>query len=132
MNGVDLDEISDAKFNIWLKNLAIEYFDRYIIESPEYLADLSNLIDEYPLDKWKDYLLARLVKSASGSLSDDFVDESYRFSSILTGREEMPALWKRSVGFVNGLLGDALGKIYVKHHFPLNINRGWLNLLIIF
>ncbi len=25
MNGVDLDGISDAKFNIWLKNLAIEY-----------------------------------------------------------------------------------------------------------
>ena len=71
------------------------------------------MIDEIPIDQWKDYLLARLVKSASGSLSDDFVDESYRFSSILTGREEMPALWK-SVGIVNGLLGDALGKIYVK------------------
>ena len=129
MNGVDLDEISDAKFNIWLKNLAIEYFDRYIIESPEYLADLSNLIDEYPLDKWKDYLLARLVKSASGSLSDDFVDESYRFSSILTGREEMPALWKRSVGFVNGLLGDALGKIYVKHHFPPEYKQRMVELI---
>tara|TARA_Y100001936_G_scaffold250364_1_gene302978 strand:+ start:1670 stop:3682 length:2013 start_codon:yes stop_codon:yes gene_type:complete len=129
MNGVDLDEISDAKFNIWLKNLAIEYFDRYIIESPDYLADLSNLIDEYPLDKWKDYLLARLVKSASGSLSDDFVDESYRFSSILTGREEMPALWKRSVGFVNGLLGDALGKIYVKHHFPPEYKQRMVELI---
>ena len=95
MNVNDLDAISNSNFNLWLKeNLAIESYDRYIIESPKYLEDLSNLIDEIPVDQWKDYLLARLVKSASGSLSDDFVDESYRFSSILTGREEMPALWK--------------------------------------
>ena len=129
MNVNDLDAISNSNFNLWLKNLAIESYDRYIIESPKYLEDLSNLIDEIPIDQWKDYLLARLVKSASGSLSDDFVDESYRFSSILTGREEMPALWKRSVGIVNGLLGDALGKIYVKNHFPPEYKQRMVELI---
>ena len=129
MNVNDLDAISNSNFNLWLKNLAIESYDRYIIESPKYLEDLSNLIDEIPIDQLKDYLLSRLVKSASGSLSDDFVDESYRFSSILTGREEMPALWKRSVGIVNGLLGDALGKIYVKNHFPPEYKQRMVELI---
>ena len=54
--------------------------------------------------------------------------ESYRFSSILTGRE-MPALWKRSVGLVNGLLGDALGKIYVKKHFPPEYKQRMVKLI---
>ena len=41
----------------------------------------------------------------------------------------MPALWKRSVGFVNGLLGDALGKIYVKHHFPPEYKQRMVELI---
>ena len=118
MNNSELDDVSNGDFILWLKNLNIDEYNRYIIESPEYLTSLVTLINEIPLEKWKDYLLARLVKKSSGSLSDDFVDESYRFSKMLTGREEMPALWKRSVGLVNGMLGDALGKIYVKNHFP--------------
>lgn len=129
MNTKELSNLSDGKFSIWLESLEIQYFDRYIIESPKYMSALVKLIDEYPIDKWKDYLLARLVKSASGSLSDDFVEESYRFSSILTGREEMPALWKRSVGLVNGLLGDALGKIYVKKHFPPEYKQRMVKLI---
>ena len=41
----------------------------------------------------------------------------------------MPALWKRSVGIVNGLLGDALGKIYVKNHFPPEYKQRMVELI---
>ncbi len=117
-NRKELNKISDGKFDYWLTNLSIDSYNRYIIESPEYLLKLSSVIEEFSIEEWRDYFLTRLLKSSSGYLSDEFVDESYRFSKILTGREETPSLWKRSVGLVNGMLGDALGKIYVKYHFP--------------
>jgi predicted metalloendopeptidase len=46
-------------------------------------------MEEIPIDQWKDYLLVRLVKGSTGSLSDDFVNESFRFAKILTGREKI-------------------------------------------
>ncbi len=114
----ELDLLTKEKFVIWLRGLKIDGYDRFIIESPSYLSELSELLDTLSVEKWRDYLLARLVTGSSGALSDNFVEESFRFSKILTGREELPALWKRGVGLTNSVMGDALGKIYIKSYFP--------------
>ncbi len=114
----ELDLLTKEKFVIWLRGLKIDGYDRFIIESPSYLSELSELLGTLSVEKWRDYLLARLVTGSSGALSDNFVEESFRFSKILTGREELPALWKRGVGLTNSVMGDALGKIYIKSYFP--------------
>ena len=114
----ELDLLTKEKFVIWLRGLKIDGYDRFIIESPSYLSELSELLDTLSVEKWRDYLIARLVTGSSGALSDNFVEESFRFSKILTGREELPALWKRGVGLTNSVVGDALGKIYIKSYFP--------------
>jgi putative endopeptidase len=36
---------------------------------------------------------------------------------VLSGQKKMQPLWKRAVGTVDGCLGDALGKLYVKKFF---------------
>ncbi len=114
----ELDLLTKEKCVIWLRGLKIDGYDRFIIESPSYLSELSELLGTLSVEKWRDYLLARLVTGSSGALSDNFVEESFRFSKILTGREELPALWKRGVGLTNSVMGDALGKIYIKSYFP--------------
>ena len=118
LDSSELDLLTKEKFVIWLRGLKIDGYDRFIIESPSYLSELSELLGALSVEKWRDYLLARLVTGSSGALSDNFVEESFRFSKILTGREELPALWKRGVGLTNSVMGDALGKIYIKSYFP--------------
>ena len=118
LDSSELDLLTKEKFIIWLRGLKIDGYDRFIIESPSYLSELSELLGALSVEKWRDYLIARLVTGSSGALSDNFVEESFRFSQILTGREELPALWKRGVGLTNSVMGDALGKIYIKSYFP--------------
>ena len=113
-----LYDLGGTYWNEWLGELGLENQNKFIVESPEYITALTNLMNEIPIDKWKDYLIVRLVKGAAGSLSDDFIMESFEFSKTLTGREKLPDLWKRAVGLVNGIMGDALGKIYVSEFFP--------------
>lgn len=118
LDSSELDILTKEKFIIWLRGLKIDGYDRFIIESPSYLLELSELLGTISVEQWRDYLIARLVTGSSGALSDNFVEESFRFSKILTGREELPALWKRGVGLTNSVMGDALGKIYIKSYFP--------------
>ena len=118
LDSSELDILTKEKFTIWLRGLKIDGYDRFIIESPSYLSELSELLGTISVEQWRDYLIARLVTGSSRALSDNFVEESFRFSKILTGREELPALWKRGVGLTNSVMGDALGKIYIKSYFP--------------
>jgi len=113
-----LYDLGGKYWNEWVEELGLESQNKFIVESPLYITALINLMNEIPIDKWKDYLIVRLVKGSAGSLSDDFIQESFEFSKILTGREKLPDLWKRAVGLVNGIMGDALGKIYVNEFFP--------------
>ena len=113
-----LYDLGGKYWNEWVEELGLESQNKFIVESPVYITALVNLMNEIPIDKWKDYLIVRLVKGSAGSLSDDFIQESFEFSKILTGREKLPDLWKRAVGLVNGIMGDALGKIYVNEFFP--------------
>ena len=113
-----LYDLGGKYWNEWVEELGLESQNKFIVESPVYVTALTNLMNKIPIDKWKDYLIVRLVKGSAGSLSDDFILESFEFSKILTGREKLPDLWKRAVGLVNGIMGDALGKIYVNKFFP--------------
>ena len=113
-----LYDLGGSYWNEWIEDLGLENQNKFIVESPTYIAALTSLMYEIPISKWKDYLIVRLVKGSSGSLSDDFIQESFEFSKILTGREKLPDLWKRAVGLVNGIMGDALGKIYINEFFP--------------
>lgn len=66
----------------------------------------------------KDYLTVSIVSSASSVLSDEFEQANFDFfSKQLSGTKEMKPRWERAVTVVNGLMGEALGKEYVKVHF---------------
>jgi putative endopeptidase len=72
-----------------------------------------------PLAAWKAYLRWQLLHEASPSLSKKFVDENFAFyGKTLSGTPEIQPRWKRCVTATDTALGMALGKIYVKEHFP--------------
>lgn len=52
-------------------------------------------------------------------LTDDLVDENFAFyGRTLSGTEQLRDRWKRGVALVEGLMGDAVGRLYVERHFP--------------
>ena len=52
-------------------------------------------------------------------LTDELVAENFDFyGRTLTGTEEIRDRWKRGVGLVESLMGEAVGKLYVERHFP--------------
>ncbi|MDP2773655.1 MAG: M13-type metalloendopeptidase [Nocardioides sp.] len=89
------------------------------VRQPSYLGHLSTVLESVPLEGWKDWLLAHVLRSAAPYLTDDFVETNFDFyGRTLNGTPELRARWKRGVSLVEGALGEAVGKEYVARHFP--------------
>ena len=90
-----------------------------VVQQPDYLTTLGELWRSEHLDDWKSWARWRLIHARAGLLTDALVAEDFAFyGSRLTGAEQIRERWKRGVGLVEGLLGDAVGKLYVQRHFP--------------
>jgi predicted metalloendopeptidase len=90
-----------------------------IIGQPGYFEGLDRLVAETPLESWKHYLAFRVLDSSAEHL--DEATAAIRFDyrkRILDGQEQEQPRWKRGIGMVNEMVGEALGKLYVAEHFP--------------
>ena len=75
---------------------------------PSYLAHLSTVLDETPIEDWRTYVLARIARSAAPYLPDAFVQANFDFfGRTLSGTPELRARWKRGVSLVEGSMGEA-------------------------
>ena len=89
------------------------------VRQPSYLAHLSTVLADVPVEDWRTWLTTRVLRAASPYLSDAFVQANFDFyGRTLNGTPELRARWKRGVGLVEGALGEAVGRIYVERHFP--------------
>jgi putative endopeptidase len=86
---------------------------------PDFFKDLDKILAQTDINAWKWYLKWHIISDNASFLSDDFVNQQFDFyGKELSGQKAMQPRWKRVLGTVNGLLGQALGKIYVKKYFP--------------
>jgi len=89
------------------------------VRQPSYLSHLADVLTATPIDDWKTWMHSRVLRSAAPYLADDFVEVNFDFyGRTLSGTPELRARWKRAVGFVEGAIGEAVGKEYVARHFP--------------
>lgn len=66
----------------------------------------------------KDYFLWDYVAQAASALSDKFTDTTFEFTKVLSGATKQRPRWKRALGTVEGLMGEAVGQLYVERYFP--------------
>jgi endothelin-converting enzyme len=116
----DLAEASDRiDWNGYLESSRASDLGQLVIAQPSYVTALGGLLEEISLNDWKSYFAFRLLDASAAYLSDAFVQTRFDFSGRLVGGlEEMPPRWQRGVRNVNGLMGEAVGKLYVARHFP--------------
>ena len=95
------------------------------VVTPSYFSGLQKIIDETPLATWKQYLHFRLLDAYASELPKAFVDAHFALhDKELGGVPEQEPRWKRAVDATSGgrgnrfgVLGDAVGQLYVKKHF---------------
>ncbi len=102
-----------------LANTGIKNTDNLVVIQPSYLSHFIDTFETASLEEWKLYLKWRTLTHISSYLSEPFADENFNFfGKTLYGTEEQRPRWKRAVAFTGQTLGEAIGKIYVKEHFP--------------
>ncbi len=90
-----------------------------VVSQPSFLEGVQTLLTDDLLESWQDWLRWSIVHAASPYLSSAFVTANFEFyGRTLSGTDEMRPRWKRGVGFVEGAVGEAVGKIYVASEFP--------------
>jgi putative endopeptidase len=87
------------------------------IAHPDFFKAVNSAIQEVPIADWQAYLRWKLLDGTSSSLSSQFVNEDFAFRSTLTGAKEMLPRWRRCLSATDRVLGEALGREYVKVAF---------------
>ncbi|NII10074.1 M13 family metallopeptidase [Oleiagrimonas sp. C23AA] len=91
----------------------------FSLSQPKFFKEFDHLVAKAPMDEWKAYLKAHTISGAANALSEPFVDASFDFyGKTLSGQPQNKPQWKRSLGAVNGAMGQALGQLYVAKYFP--------------
>ena len=121
---------SGFDFNAYFNAAGIPAQDKIIVQQPSYFEGFSKLFKDGNIDELKDYLAARLLASAAGCLSDDFYAASFDFySTQMSGITEKRPRWKRAMDVPNGVLGEAVGQMYVAKFFPESSKQKMLDLV---
>ena len=94
---------------------AFQYVD---VGQPEPIHEVEKILAETSLDDLKAYAEIKVISGAASHLSDDFRREAFNLSSVVSGVQQDKPRWKRAVSLVSGVLGEAIGKLYVEKHFP--------------
>ena len=89
------------------------------VGQPEALKKALEVWNTTTLGELKDYFQWQILEGAGSMLGDKVYAEEFDFHSrIMTGAKEQQPRWKRSVNSVNGVLGEAVGKMYCEKYFP--------------
>ncbi|GAA2179437.1 M13 family metallopeptidase [Brooklawnia cerclae] len=84
-----------------------------------FLGDAQALVTASNLDDWKAWARWQVVDALAPYLSSDIVEENFDFyGRTLQGIPVLRERWKRGVSLVEGVLGEAVGRVYVERHFP--------------
>ena len=77
------------------------------------------LTSKTPLDTWKAYLKAHFLIDHADVLPEDIDNAQFDFyGKALRGQPEQRERWKRAVAATEGVVGEAIGKVFVERYFP--------------
>ena len=126
--GTNYNKVAIAELNEVMPNFNWQGFaneagiadiDGLVLMMTSYFEALDGIVAETDLDTWKTYLNWVALNSRAAALTETLDRQNFEFyGKALSGREEQREQWRRAVSTVNGTLGEVVGKVYVKEHFP--------------
>ena len=102
----------------FIETMGIESPETVIVTELSSVAQANNLIGTLTDREIKDYYLWQYVRQAAGKLSDDFADAAFEFNKVMSGVAAKQPRWKHALATAEGLMGEAIGQLYVEKYFP--------------
>ncbi|MDA3862109.1 MAG: M13 family metallopeptidase [Melioribacteraceae bacterium] len=123
-NKMEVAEISkiapNFDWNLFLSEIGAVDVGGVDVNQPKFISGVSDLFNKISVDEWKVFLKWNLVRSMSPYLSQKFIDERFDFAGrFMSGQEVNRPRWKRVLSATNGVMGEAIGQLYVAKHFPI-------------
>ena len=85
----------------------------------DYMQNIDGVIADTSLEDWKTFLKWGLLNASASRLNAELDEANFNFySKVLRGVEEQQPQWRRAVSLSNAHVGELIGKVYVKQHFP--------------
>jgi len=131
MNRAQLAKLAPQfEWNASLAKAGLGSAKSVIVTEPSAVAGAGKIFASTPLSTWKEWLAFRFVSDHAGYLPKAIYDARFNFySKQLSGVQAQRERWKRGVAAVNGALGEAVGEIYVKSHYPAESERQMTELI---
>lgn len=121
--------VKNVDLPAYLKSVGVDT-DRVIVGELKYYKNLDKFINQQNLPLIKDYLKYNMLSGSAQYLSEDLDNAKFDFySKYLRGQKEQRALNKRGYQLINGVLGEAFGKLYVEKFFPPEAKTEMVNLI---
>ena len=112
-----------------LKNVGVNT-DKVVVSEIRLYKQYDKFINEKNLPLIKDYLKYQLVADNASNLTKELDELSFNFySKELQGQQEQRPMNKRALSVINGILGEAFGKLYVEKYFPPKAKKEMVTLV---
>jgi len=90
-----------------------------VVRQPDYLTAFAELWAGAEYADWQEWARWRLIHARAAILTRALVEGDFAFyGRTLSGTEQIRERWKRGVSLVEGVLGDAVGRLFTELHFP--------------
>lgn len=131
MSCADFIKSNDALgWNAYFSAMGLDSIPELDAKQFVYYKKLGDFLKTVSLDDQKCYLAFNLLRAAAPYLSDNFVNANFDFyGKTMSGKQELEQRWKRALSTVNGVLGEAVGQMYVAKYFPASSKEKMLTLV---
>ncbi|MBR1548225.1 MAG: M13 family metallopeptidase [Prevotella sp.] len=101
------------------KGIASQYIGQLVVGQPEFMEAADKIFANMKADAYRDVMEWGVIDGTTGYLNDAVRAANFDFyGTVFSGRKEDHPLWRRSTNQVQGVMGEAIGRIYVKKYFP--------------
>jgi putative endopeptidase len=108
---LDVDEFMTA--------LTLNDIDTVMVTQPKYVKALQTFLMETSMDDIKTMLRWSTINGTAGQLTTEIDRANWEFyAEYLNGAKQQRAMDERALGTVSGIMGEALGQLYVDAKFP--------------
>ena len=124
-----MDEYPSVDLKRYFSKQGLNDVDTIIIGQPKSLAAVDSILKNASEQALRDYVASGYISSAAPYLSDKFINAGFELSKVISGVQRMQPRWKRAIGVPNGILGEAVGELYVEKYFPATSKAKMLDLV---
>ena len=101
------------------KGIKSQYLQEMVVGQPAFMEAADKLFATMSAAEYRDMMEWGIIDGSTGYLNDAVREANFDFyGKVFSGKKEDHPMWRRATNQVQGVMGEALGRIYVKKYFP--------------